>query len=322
MEQQQEPHWIVSNREDGTNVNDWHWVERDCLPFVRSTLQERAPRGYEPCEGVKIDSLPEVSGEATANNRRGKAIFLYELEFTFRVSVPGGHTATVTFPYVGEDNEDDDYEVKVSCGSSDARDATRANAAGPLRAVVRDVIAAMKAKYTKTTKRQPASGVPSGASSASTSPAPGVAPAPAPAPSSAGSCIEMEERFTNASPRELWECLLDPKRMTAVTGAPATIEARTGSRFELFGGAVTGEIVDLVPGERIVQSWRFNTWRPGHHSLVEITFRQAATGDTLLALKQTAVPFEDRERTEHGWRANFWDRMRAIFGYGGPSNLF
>ncbi len=32
--------WIVQDREDGTNVNSWHWAERDVLPWAKRRLQE------------------------------------------------------------------------------------------------------------------------------------------------------------------------------------------------------------------------------------------------------------------------------------------
>ena len=32
--------WIVAERADGTNVNAWHWQERDVLPWAKRRLQE------------------------------------------------------------------------------------------------------------------------------------------------------------------------------------------------------------------------------------------------------------------------------------------
>jgi predicted chitinase len=30
--------WIVEKREDGTNVNAWHWQEKDCLTWSKRRL--------------------------------------------------------------------------------------------------------------------------------------------------------------------------------------------------------------------------------------------------------------------------------------------
>jgi hypothetical protein len=35
-----DPRWIVQSRADGTNVNAWHWQERDCSAWSRRRLAE------------------------------------------------------------------------------------------------------------------------------------------------------------------------------------------------------------------------------------------------------------------------------------------
>ncbi len=32
--------WIVADRQDGTNVHNWHWAEKDVLPWSKSRLTE------------------------------------------------------------------------------------------------------------------------------------------------------------------------------------------------------------------------------------------------------------------------------------------
>ncbi len=49
---------------------------------------------------------------------------------------------------------------------------------------------------------------------------------------------------------------LNAKVHAAFTGAPVTIAARVGARFTAFRGALSGEILQLVPNRLIVQSWR------------------------------------------------------------------
>ncbi|KAM9983875.1 hypothetical protein ACTFIY_000612 [Dictyostelium cf. discoideum] len=78
-----DPRWIVENREDGHNVNGWHWSEKDCLPWSKNTIGGLFDKKViqETDEYTfKISSTPVVSGECTANNRKGKTIFLYELD--------------------------------------------------------------------------------------------------------------------------------------------------------------------------------------------------------------------------------------------------
>jgi activator of HSP90 ATPase len=128
----------------------------------------------------------------------------------------------------------------------------------------------------------------------------------------------MEERFTAASPQAVYELLMDPQRMSMVTGG-ATIEHKPQGKFMLFNGAVTGEFVDLVRDSRIVERWRFSSWPAGHYSLVTIDIGSKA-GETVLKLTQVGVPREDIGRTEAGWRDNIWSRIRGMFGFGGNSS--
>ena len=59
-----------------------------------------------------------------------------------------------------------------------------------------------------------------------------------------------------SSPARLYAMYLNPKIHAAFTGAPVKIAARVGASFEAFGGALTGQILQLIPKRLIVQSWR------------------------------------------------------------------
>ena len=74
-----DPRWIVTNRADGQNVNGWHWVEHNCLPVAVSEAKEAFVQKTIYSEGddtIKFTNA-DVTGEATANNRKGKSIFTF-----------------------------------------------------------------------------------------------------------------------------------------------------------------------------------------------------------------------------------------------------
>lgn len=352
-----DPQWIVSNREDGTNVNAWHWVEHDCLPFLQQHAEELfcgqgfGGDGGRPRVTVKgaADAGARVTGEATANNRRQKTIYIYELEVVLKcdAAMPDGaaHSVTVTFPYVGEDTEPDDWEVRVACTTAGAAGRTkdavalaaRTVATKELRARLAELLDLMREHY-----RCHAPGTPAAGASTSTSGSsngtlpPGVSSsetirAVAQAVKQCGEAhdtqqeaadraaagtatVELDERFATSA-RELYELLLDSNRMSMVTGG-AQIDKRVGGAFTLFSGAVTGFTTELVPGERVVQRWRFASWRTGAFSTVTVALTERS-GETRLHLTQVGVPEDDRERTLAGWRDNIFARIRGMFGYGG-----
>jgi activator of HSP90 ATPase len=84
--------------------------------------------------------------------------------------------------------------------------------------------------------------------------------------------------FVSAGGMDLYNALTDAKRVKAFTQSDASISAEPGGAFAMFGGSIEGKQVELVPGKRIVQDWRFNTWPEGHYSKVRcLIFRAACT---------------------------------------------
>ena len=59
-----------------------------------------------------------------------------------------------------------------------------------------------------------------------------------------------------ASPEAVYDAWLDSACHGAMTGAPATIGKRVGEPYAAWDGYITGKTLELVPGRRIVQSWR------------------------------------------------------------------
>lgn len=77
-----------------------------------------------------------------------------------------------------------------------------------------------------------------------------------------------QEAVITASRDQIYRFLTDGEVFAAVTGQPARLGDREGEPFTLFSGRVEGRQIELVPGERVVQAWRFGSahpdeWAPG-----------------------------------------------------------
>ena len=73
--------WIVKEREDGANVNSWHWTTKDVSKHTKSTVAA-ALEGLSfpaPLDQCRITSA-EVDGECSVNNRKGRTFLIYEFE--------------------------------------------------------------------------------------------------------------------------------------------------------------------------------------------------------------------------------------------------
>lgn len=57
-----------------------------------------------------------------------------------------------------------------------------------------------------------------------------------------------QEVILKASPKRIYDMLLDAKRFSEFTGgAPATIVSEAGGAFSCFNGMITGRNVELIP---------------------------------------------------------------------------
>jgi hypothetical protein len=75
--------WIVDERKDGQNVNQWHWSEKDCMNWSRQRFQqlfEGASLAESANVTASVTSIDKVEGEAFLNVRKKKIIPSYEIE--------------------------------------------------------------------------------------------------------------------------------------------------------------------------------------------------------------------------------------------------
>lgn len=74
----------------------------------------------------------------------------------------------------------------------------------------------------------------------------------------------------------------------AFTRGPIKLESKKYGKFELFGGNIRGEFLDISP-EKIVQRWRCEQWPAGHFSEVIIEINEKSD-HTEVNLTQSGVP--------------------------------
>jgi activator of HSP90 ATPase len=106
-----DPRWIVRDREDGTNVNGWHWEEKDLLPRFQTALNEQL-LGHTLFENdvgkVSIKKIDSCTGEFSGNQRKGKRFVVYEFEikFEFEATLVAGGTSTGKYVFPSVDSVD------------------------------------------------------------------------------------------------------------------------------------------------------------------------------------------------------------------------
>eukprot|EP01052_Picozoa_sp_SAG31_P066076 SAG31_NODE_24884_length_472_cov_1.463807_1_plen_118_part_01 len=77
-----DPRWIVAERQDGQNVNAWHWTERDRTDWARERLESLCANAALDEQGcIKLGkTLDYFDGTVLLFNRKGKSGTVYNIE--------------------------------------------------------------------------------------------------------------------------------------------------------------------------------------------------------------------------------------------------
>jgi uncharacterized protein YndB with AHSA1/START domain len=126
-----------------------------------------------------------------------------------------------------------------------------------------------------------------------------------------------QEAVIAAPPQRVFELLTSGSLFGAATGMPAEITDREGEAFSVFGGRVEGRQIEVVPGHRLVQAWRFGTahpspWEPGVYSTVRFALEPAGDG-TRLVIDHAGIPAEWIEHISRGYPAFYHEPIAKFF---------
>ena len=106
-----------------------------------------------------------------------------------------------------------------------------------------------------------------------------------------------------ADPMDIYACLTNPTTIELWSGYPAKMEDRPGTEFEIWGGDISGKIISLEPGKKIVQQWYFDPQE--EPSIVTIKLHPDKH-HVSVELRHTNIPDEVFEEFEEGWEEHFF----------------
>ena len=125
-----------------------------------------------------------------------------------------------------------------------------------------------------------------------------------------------------ASRKRVYEALTDANQFAKVVELSAAMKSggmklgtkaaeigrEPGEAVSLFGGYITGQQVELVANERIVQVWRAGSWDPGSYSIARFVLVELG-GETNIKFDHTGFPKGQAEHLAEGWRTNYWEPL-------------
>ncbi|KAG1463108.1 hypothetical protein G6F56_005363 [Rhizopus delemar] len=286
---------------------------------------------------VSITKVVDCSGDADLNQRKGKMTTIYDialkLEWKGTLADDTEVTGTIFVPEIAHDTDSDDYMFDITIqednnAKQEIKQTIRKDLTPLLIKTFEGISVAMIKQnsedvYIESSKlgtatppravHKETSSATQFGSSTTTSTTTNAVSSEKKANVNTTTIHDRVDFQTSA--QELYETLMDTQRAMVWTRGPVRLTKEVGSQFELFGGNVTGEILELVPGQKIVQSWRLKSWPAGHFSKVTLTFEQGSESVDL-KVEQTGVPVGEEELTRTNWSGYYWRAIKASFGYG------
>ena len=122
--------------------------------------------------------------------------------------------------------------------------------------------------------------------------------------------------LVDASPLEVYEAFVDPKKHAAFTGQSARGTAKAGGKFTAGDGYITAKYVELEKGKKILQEWTTSEWPEGYPpSLLELRLRPKGK-KTELTMVHSKVPEKQVEYYAEGWKEWYWGPLKQYFAKG------
>jgi len=116
-----------------------------------------------------------------------------------------------------------------------------------------------------------------------------------------------------ATPDEVYDAYMDPKKHSKFTGSKATGDAKVGGKFTAWDGYISGKNLTLEKGKRIVQEWKTTEWPEGYPpSKLELTFKKVK-GGTEVTMVHSDVPAEQADDYRQGWTDFYWKPLKEFF---------
>ncbi|CAH2001812.1 unnamed protein product [Acanthoscelides obtectus] len=329
-----DPRWIVEERPDATNVNNWHWTEKNASPWSQDRIKElfKDVPVKTDAANLKIDEVEKIEGEASANNRKGKLIFFYEWDLVLKWNgnVKGSdkkYGGTIKIPNLSEENDVSELDIQVSLETDDGdgsklKEIMMKEGKELVRTQLGKYISGLKEEFSKgmilpkkgEVKPDSVKILTSGFNKKIN-----MDPVGNNENKQLGlkidTCTIKQTQKFQCTAQEFYDALTRSELVTAFTRGDVILEPTEGGKFSLFGGNISGKFEELAPAKKIVKQWRYKQWPEGHYSTVTIDIKQK-DDHTEVTLEQVGVPKQEMDVTKDNWQRYYWDAMKQTFGFG------
>lgn len=114
----------------------------------------------------------------------------------------------------------------------------------------------------------------------------------------------------NCSADDIYEYLINPKKLSKIVGGKASNSMKTQGKFSAYDDYIFGENIELVPGKKIVQNWSCQDFPDKHFSKVTIIITKKTEKTCEIDFTQENVPDDLYEDISQGWNEFYWEPIK------------
>ena len=112
------------------------------------------------------------------------------------------------------------------------------------------------------------------------------------------------------TPEIVYRGLTTETTIMAWTGEQAIMPTEPGAEFSMWDGSISGKILELEEGKKIVQQWYFGDQE--EESVVTFKLHPHAKG-TSIELTHTNIPEEDFDDMVKGWDKSYFGALQDFY---------
>ena len=113
--------------------------------------------------------------------------------------------------------------------------------------------------------------------------------------------------FKNTTSKALYDLYMDAKKHSMISGGPAEISAKEGTKYSVHGGYITGKNLQLVKNKLIVQTWRAVGWDKNDVDSTFIINLEEKGKDVVLHAIHANLPDKAAAGIDKGWHDHYWN---------------
>lgn len=311
------------------NVNNWHWVEKNCnswaIEYLTEALKTNAFASNKEVK-IKVKKVDSIEGDVDVNQRKGKVLYFYDLKIkccwegeTLDKSLKA--TGTFTIPeFSNEIVSLSDLSFHVEIDDEQNRHSIfRSNLAeilgDPVFRILKEFHSALEQTHGSSIII-PTTDIPKDSTPHSIKMPEPIFKNYESSTVSTSSLKQSIEFF--ASQKDLFKILTNQDAITIWTRNPVNITTNSNGDqvYHMFQGHVNCIMTNVDPENyHIKMKWRLANWDTEYYSTVTINM-SPSSDHTMLYLEQHGIPTSDYEQVKSNWKEYYWNSIKRIYGFG------